>query len=35
MRGSDGAVYRIEHSYPLNREKAPVMSADLEREAGR
>jgi len=23
MRGSDGAVYRIEHSYPLTREKVP------------
>jgi 2'-5' RNA ligase len=33
LRGHDGAVYTIEHSYPLVKERLPA--ADLEREAGR
>ena len=33
LRGHDGAIYSIEHSYPLSREWVPV-AADLESEAG-
>ena len=34
LRGQDGAIYGIEHSYPLSREWMPV-GAELESEAGR
>jgi len=35
IRGSDGAVYSIEHSYPLTREHMAAAGVELERESGR